>query len=91
MPSQVVVVAVVMTLFFKTDKDVTEFESNLGKLAETDDEILPLNTGITYVCFIAKSKCAGTQYIHNRMCTSQTNKAPVYTYDILGIAPSNFV
>ena len=44
---QVAAVAAVMTLLFKTDKDVAEFESNLGKLKATDDDILPLNTSNT--------------------------------------------
>ena len=54
---QVVAVAAVMTLLFKTDKDVAEFESNLGKLKEADDEILPLNTStpLCFFFFISKS------------------------------------
>ena len=41
---QVVVLAVAITLLFKTDKDVLEFESNLGKLKEADADVHPLNT-----------------------------------------------
>ena len=44
---QVVVLAVAITLLFKTDKDVSEFESTLGKLKEADADILPLNTSTT--------------------------------------------
>ena len=50
--------AVVMTLLFKTDKDVKEFESNLGKLKEADEDILPLNTSratLSMFVFIPKS------------------------------------
>ena len=42
---QVVVVAFALTLLFKSDKDVSEFESGLGKLKDTDPDIVPLNTG----------------------------------------------
>ena len=42
---QVVVLAVAVTLLFKSDKDVSEFESGLGKLKDTDPDIVPLNTG----------------------------------------------
>ena len=48
--------AIVVTLLFKTDKDVTEFESNLGKLKETDDEILPLNTSKAIYGYLRVSK-----------------------------------
>ena len=42
---QVVVLAIAVTLLFKSDKDVSEFESGLGKLKDTDPDIVPLNTG----------------------------------------------
>ena len=42
---QVVVVAFALTLLFKSDKYVSEFESGLGKLKDTDPDVVPLNTG----------------------------------------------
>ena len=39
------VLAIAVTLLFKSDKDVSEFESGLGKLQDTDPDIVPLNTG----------------------------------------------
>ena len=37
--------AFALTLLFKSDKDVSGFESGLGKLKDTDPDIVPLNTG----------------------------------------------
>ena len=41
-----ILVAAVFTLLFKKDKDVSELESDLGKLKTADGDIQPLNTGV---------------------------------------------
>ena len=40
-----VLVAAVLTLLFKRDKDVIEFESTLGKMKEADADVTPANSG----------------------------------------------
>ena len=37
--------AVVLSIVFKKDSDVTEFESDLGKMKKHDSDLMPLNTG----------------------------------------------
>ena len=62
---QVVVLAIAVTLLFKSDKDVSEFESDLGKLKETE-HIRPLNTGTL------KNSCSST-LLHFTLTTSSCN------------------
>ena len=40
-----VLVAALLTLLFKRDKDVIEFESTLGKMKEADADVAPANSG----------------------------------------------
>ena len=37
--------AVILSIVFKKDSDVTEFESDLGKMKKHDSDLMPLNTG----------------------------------------------
>ena len=51
--------AAILTLLFKKDQDVSEFESHLGDMKDQDADISPLNKGSKLYC-----KQLHCKYVH---------------------------